>query len=340
MQSITENDATLASEQHVAAHGGGLPAPMTPQNCDLSKCAWMPLTIAALKGSRTWMRCKRNPELAFYLINLWTAAWHQTPAASLDDDDDYLCDLSQCDPQHWPAVRESVMAGWQKCSDGRLYHKFVAEEAVKTFAFVLKNDAKREKDRQRLADWREAKRLKAEVDKAAAAESNAEKDETCFETRKEHVRNEAETPITRQDNTKHNHTEQKKEEKKEKEVVTAKAATSQKGHRLPLDWQPTVDDIRYAMSLGIDAVNTAEAFRDYWHAAATPTARKLDWRLAWKTWCRRERDNNKNRPKPSGLDENTRRIAELEAELTGNPPPPPDDFFAGTTLDGDFSLVQ
>lgn len=83
------------------------------------------------------MQCKRNPAIAFYLVNLWTASWHQVPAASLEDDDEYLCDVAQCDPKTWPRVRQFVLAGFEKCSDGRLYHHYVAQEANKAWQLFL-----------------------------------------------------------------------------------------------------------------------------------------------------------------------------------------------------------
>jgi hypothetical protein len=114
-----------------------LPEPLTPPDCDLRHYDWMPLTITVLKGSRAWLRCKRNPALAFYFINLWTAAWHQVPAASLEDDDEYLCDLAQCDEETWSKLKNIIMSGFVKCSDGRLYHQYVAREANKSWQLYL-----------------------------------------------------------------------------------------------------------------------------------------------------------------------------------------------------------
>jgi hypothetical protein len=165
-----------------------LPDPLTPHDCDIRKYAWLPLSPSVLKGSKTWLRCKRNPALAFYHINLWTASWCQIPAASLEDDDDYLCDLAQCDPDAWPGVRNAVLSGWIKCSDGRLYHAYVAEEALKAFAILLKGEEKRGKDRVRLQEWRDAK--------AAKRTANVTSSETVDETRTQHVRNGGETSNT------------------------------------------------------------------------------------------------------------------------------------------------
>lgn len=106
-----------------------LPAPLTPADLDLSALEYMPLHVERLKRSVAWIKAKRNPELGFYLINLWTAAYMQTPAASLPDDDDLLCDAAMCEPKRWPKVKEAAMRGFILCSDGRWYHRFVADIA-------------------------------------------------------------------------------------------------------------------------------------------------------------------------------------------------------------------
>ena len=106
-----------------------LPAPMTEVACDLRDFPFMPLHVDRLRTSRAWLKAKRIPFMAFYLINLWSAAWHEVPAGSLEDDDDVLANIAQADDRSWKKVRDEVMRGWVKCSDGRLYHPTVAELA-------------------------------------------------------------------------------------------------------------------------------------------------------------------------------------------------------------------
>jgi len=107
-----------------------LPMPLVPAHVDLSDFPFMPLMIAKLKQSRAWLICKRRPEMAFYLINIWTASWHARPAGSLEDDDLVLADLAMCTDDVWQEVRADALRGWIKCSDGRLYHPVIAEQAV------------------------------------------------------------------------------------------------------------------------------------------------------------------------------------------------------------------
>jgi hypothetical protein len=89
-----------------------------------------PLEVARLRRSKAWLICKRRPELAFFMLNLWTAAWHERPAGSLEDDDDVLADAAMCSPERWAKVRADVMRGWVKATDGRLYHPVVAEKVM------------------------------------------------------------------------------------------------------------------------------------------------------------------------------------------------------------------
>jgi hypothetical protein len=105
-----------------------LPAPLVSAEVNLTDFGFMPLEVNRLRRSKNWLICKRRPELGFYMINLWTASWHDKPAGSLEDDDDVLADLAMCNPEKWPEVRADVLRGWVKCSDGRLYHPVVAEK--------------------------------------------------------------------------------------------------------------------------------------------------------------------------------------------------------------------
>jgi hypothetical protein len=110
-----------------------LPEPLTPADCNLRDFPFMPLDIQRLRRSKAWLKAKRNPALAFYMINLWTASWHEVPAASLEDDDEVLADLAVCDLDVWEQVKADVLRGWTKCSDGRLYHAVVAEKACESW---------------------------------------------------------------------------------------------------------------------------------------------------------------------------------------------------------------
>lgn len=137
---MADHALTIAIEEYPAQLGEGelkrdlslesaLPAPLTPPECDLRDFPFLPLDVARLRRSKAWLKAQRKPALGFYAVNLWTASWHEVPAGSLEDDDDVLADLAMCHLAKWRQVREEVLRGWLKCSDGRLYHAVVAEKA-------------------------------------------------------------------------------------------------------------------------------------------------------------------------------------------------------------------
>lgn len=147
-----------------------LPEPLTPAECDLTDYKFMPLHVERLRRSKGWLIAKKRPELGFYMINLWSSSWHEVPAASLEDDDDMLCELALCDPKKWSKVKEVVMRGWVKCSDGRLYHEIVAEVALEAW------DGKR-KQRSRTHAATEARRQRREAEQHNDAEQCPQRDD-------------------------------------------------------------------------------------------------------------------------------------------------------------------
>lgn len=96
---------------------------------DATGIAFMPLEIERLKRSKTWRQCRSQPFLAYYVVNLWMAAFHGVPAGSLEDDDEALCELACCSPLEWPSIRPVALHRWQKREDGRLYHPIVESKA-------------------------------------------------------------------------------------------------------------------------------------------------------------------------------------------------------------------
>lgn len=119
-----------------------LPAPPIAADADLSGFDFMPLHGDRLRASDTNSRATDAEFRA--AINLWWAAWKQVPAASLPDDDVVLCKLADLgrDLKAWRKVKAIAMANFVKCSDGRLYHPFLAAEAAKAWELRLKARAK------------------------------------------------------------------------------------------------------------------------------------------------------------------------------------------------------
>jgi uncharacterized protein YdaU (DUF1376 family) len=123
---------------------------------DLRDMPYMPLHIERLRRSKAWLLCKRRPDLAFPMLNLWMAAWHGFPCGSLEDDDDILADAAMCDLRKWAKMKAEVMRGWSKGDDGRLYHPVIAELAEDTW--------------KKRAKWREKKQRQREGQSGGQAE--------------------------------------------------------------------------------------------------------------------------------------------------------------------------
>lgn len=120
-------------------HRGGrltsqLPAPLVPAEVDLTGYRYMPYYGDRLRDSDLNGRATDAEYRAAH--NLWWAAWKQVPAASLPNDDGTLCKLADLgrDTRTWRAVKERAMHGFVLCSDGRYYHRVLAEVALEAWA--------------------------------------------------------------------------------------------------------------------------------------------------------------------------------------------------------------
>lgn len=111
-----------------------LPAPPVPPEVDLRDFAFTPVFRARLFGSSFHARSSDAEWRAG--VTLWLKSWDQVPAGSLPDDDIDLCRLAELgrDMKTWAEVKAGAMRGWQKCSDGRLYHSVVAEGVMEAWA--------------------------------------------------------------------------------------------------------------------------------------------------------------------------------------------------------------
>jgi hypothetical protein len=135
--------STCSPDQHRTGTIGettainGQPHPLTPTGCDLRDHAFMPLDVARLCNSGL----ARDETLAACgaAVLLRCVSWHQLPAASLPDDDEWLAKRvgywhrGKID-RDWPAIRDSALRDWIKCSDGRLYHRALAAKAREAWA--------------------------------------------------------------------------------------------------------------------------------------------------------------------------------------------------------------
>lgn len=132
-----------------------LPEPLTPSDCDLQAFPFMPLHVARLRDSD--LAATADPEACWYAVLLWAASWHQIPAASVPDDDAVLarlCGLGR-DIRTFKKHRDGALHGFIKCSDGRLYHPVVAEQAIASWEGRANFKERRSAEAERQARWRE-----------------------------------------------------------------------------------------------------------------------------------------------------------------------------------------
>lgn len=117
------------------------PAPPVPPDADLKDFPFTPLYRARLFGSSFHARATDAEWRAG--VTLWLKSKDQVPAGSLPDDDVDLCRLAELGRvRTWRKIRPVALRGWFKCSDGRLYHRVVAEIVLAAWSAKLKRQAK------------------------------------------------------------------------------------------------------------------------------------------------------------------------------------------------------
>ncbi|RAS32067.1 hypothetical protein [Paraburkholderia bryophila] len=107
--------------------------PLTPRECDVATLPFMPLLIYELEKSDAW-RFGNSDERAASL-SLQIASWKEVPAASLPNDDRALSILSRS--ECWATTKSIVLRDWKLATDGRLYHKSVAQCALESWIKTL-----------------------------------------------------------------------------------------------------------------------------------------------------------------------------------------------------------
>lgn len=132
-----------------------LPEPLTPPECNLRGLPFMPLEVQRLMDSDLFILSTGDQFKA--AVALWCKSWGQLPGGSLPDNELLLEFLSgsKC----WKKVKEVALRGWVKCSDGRLYHPVVAENAIKAWDSREDYQDATEAKNQRQKRWRDRVKL-------------------------------------------------------------------------------------------------------------------------------------------------------------------------------------
>ena len=109
------------------------PYPLVSSEVDLQDFAFMPLDVARLRDSD--MCSDETPESCWAAVLLWCASWHQVPAASIPNNEQWIAKQAGYASRgridsSWKRVRSGALRGWVLCTDDRLYHPVVAEKAI------------------------------------------------------------------------------------------------------------------------------------------------------------------------------------------------------------------
>lgn len=107
-----------------------LPAPLVPAYVDLTDFKFMPLHVQRLRDSD--LVAMSHPVEFAAAVLLWCASWHQVPCGSLTNDDRVLSKYAGYGNvvKEWLKIKRGALRGFVLCSDGRLYHPVVAEQAM------------------------------------------------------------------------------------------------------------------------------------------------------------------------------------------------------------------
>ncbi len=257
-----------------------LPDPLVPPDCDCTDLDGFMLNVERLMASEL-VALGTHEEVAAAMF-LWCRAWKQVPAASLPDDERVIAAFARMPLARFRKVRETVLRGFVKCSDGRLYHRFLSKEAARAFERKATFQRKRETEAERLRRWRATR-------SETADETH---DETRFTTGTE-----ARFVPEGQGQG------QGQEERKETSLRSVGAPASPRieenrsakskskvGTRIPADWSMNETDAGFAKELGFSpqaAAAEAAKFRDFWIAKAGRDGIKLDWSATWRNWLRK-----------------------------------------------------
>jgi hypothetical protein len=143
-----------------------LPPPLVPDDVDLQDFAFMPLDVRRLRDSD--LASNETPEACWAAVLIWAASWHQVPAASVPNNDQWLAKVAgyvargRIDPA-WNEVRNGALRGWVACSDGRLYHPVVAEKALESWMSKLRHSYGRMTERLRKTNKQRAEKGLASI---------------------------------------------------------------------------------------------------------------------------------------------------------------------------------
>jgi hypothetical protein len=197
--------------------------------------------------------------------NLWWAAWNSVPAASLPNDEIALtryADLGR-DVKAFRKLRGLALHGFVLCSDGRLYHPWLAKLALEAWE-------RRIRERERKKRWRDGQRHSVD----GVIDVSEDVSGTSPGRGQSH-----DVPVSGTDDRRgQDRTGQEKEE--ESDGPRKRGARLPNDMALPSEWRAWCAERRP----DLDPDTVWLEFHNYWTSKPGRDAVKLDW---FKTWQNR-----------------------------------------------------
>jgi hypothetical protein len=253
-----------------------LPPPLVEPHVDCTDLDGFMLNTERLMSSE--LVALYGNEIIGAALMLWCRAWKQRPAASLPDDDKINSAFARLPLARFRKLKDAVMHGFVKCSDGRLHHPVLAAEATKAYEKKIAFQKRRATDAQRLNNWRKRQLDPRRNEVGLLSEGDAETlDETRFNTR-----------VVADGNGKDRDRDRDRDRYLESPPSVG-SKSLKRGTRLAAEWRPNERDWIDAGNLlgSRQAENELAKFRDYWPAQPGKNAVKLDWDATWRNWVRR-----------------------------------------------------
>lgn len=246
-----------------------------------------------------------------YMLLLMTA-W-RTPDCKLPDDDSFLSRVARCSPRVWARLRP-VMAQFWIIEDGWWSQKRLRKERD----YVEEVRATRSKLGREGGRKSAATRAANALQRNKTAEAHAEAEvPVSFKLTPSKVQAPTPTPI-QESNTPLSapplDIEPDTVSTSPNGSVRKRKAVDARGTRLPEQWHPGDDGLRFAAGLGLtpnEASTEADKFRDYWRGRPGEKGRKSDWPATWRNWCRKAADNKQaSRPRePASIMQSYRNVS-------------------------------
>ncbi len=296
--------------------------PLTPPDCDLRDCSWMPLDVTRLRDSDLVVLASGDAFRA--AVMLWCASWHQVPAASLPKDDRLLANRAGFgrDLKSWEAIKDDALRGFIECADGRLYHPVVAKKAIEA-----KEQRQKQKERTKAA-------ANARRNGNRDIDRNDQCDDQCHDNKpperddgRDVQRNEVQQTLPNQTLPIKAERESPTEAKQEPSAappgslsevskpVLKKPSLEGLGSHLPEEWTP--DEELFAEVIEQFGMTEPEvkaetyAFHAY-HAANNSFS--ANWRASFLTWCKRWKEHRDKQAKPRVELSNAKPFVPTEAD--------------------------